>query len=276
MILQKEEANGALYQMSLYSTGFVPGESKRQRGERQKQTSEAKKRSNALAQCWKVMQIMAVNFCEMRDLFVCLTYAEAPENEGKDLEAFHKAMRKAMAKMGEEHAYIIFPAEHELPGCPVRAHFHIVMRGITGAGALAIMTKIIADCWGHGAVDVRPLRQNTEFFEDTVKYLLNQPHSKGRRAYSCSRNLKKPNEPLRLRLPDSEAGEVPPGVKVIDSETKENQYGVFRYLVGVIVDRAAFDAYWTRQKKRAAPDPWERIRRRRRRLYNKPASVWRC
>lgn len=262
--------------MSLYSTGFVPGESKRQRGERQKQTSEAKKRSNALAQRWKVMQIMAVNFCEMRDLFVCLTYAEAPENEGKDLEAFHKAMRKAMAKMGEEHAYIIFPAEHELPGCPVRAHFHIVMRGITGTGALAIMTKIIADCWGHGAVDVRPLRQNTEFFEDTVKYLLNQPHSKGRRAYSCSRNLKKPNEPLRLRLPDSEAGEVPPGVKVIDSETKENQYGVFRYLVGVIVDRAAFDAYWTRQKKRAAPDPWERIRRRHRRLYNKPASVWRC
>lgn len=276
MIFQKEEANGALYQMSLYSTGFVPGESKRQRGERQKQTSEAKKRSNALAQRWKVMQIMVVNFCEMRDLFVCLTYAEAPENEGKDLEAFHKVMRKAMAKMGEEHAYIIFPAEHELPGCPVRAHFHIVMRGITGAGALAIMTKIIADCWGHGAVDVRPLRQNTEFFEDTVKYLLNQPHSKGRRAYSCSRNLKKPNEPLRLRLPDSEAGEVPPGVKVIDSETKENQYGVFRYLVGVIVDRAAFDAYWTRQKKRAAPDPWERIRRRRRRLYNKPASVWRC
>ena len=43
MIFQKEEANGALYQMSLYSTGFVPGESKRQRGERQKQTSEAKK-----------------------------------------------------------------------------------------------------------------------------------------------------------------------------------------------------------------------------------------
>ena len=184
-------------------------------------------------------------------------------------------MKRELAKLGTEHAYIVFPAEHELPGCSVRAHFHFILRGIEGAGALTRMTSLIASCWPHGMVDVRPLRQNTEFFEDTVKYLLDQPHSKGRRAYSTSRNLKKPNEPLRLRLPDSEAGEIPPGVKVLDSEAKENQYGVFRYLVGVIVDREAFDAYWARQRKRAAPDPWERIRRRRRRLYERPASVYR-
>ena len=275
MIYQKEEANGNLYQMSLYSIGFVPGESPRQRGERKKQTTEAKKRINALAQQWKVMQLVAVNFHEMRDLFVCLTYETASGNEGDDLRRFNAQMKRELAKLGAEHAYIVFPAEHELPGCSVRAHFHFILRGIEGAGALTRMTSLIAACWPHGMVDVRPLRQNTEFFEDTVKYLLDQPHSKGRRAYSTSRNLKKPNEPLRLRLPDSEAGEIPPGVKVLDSEAKENQYGVFRYLVGVIVDREAFDAYWARQRKRAAPDPWERIRRRRRRLYERPASVYR-
>ena len=71
MIYQKEEANGNLYQMALYSIGFVPGESPRQRGERKKQTTEAKKRINALAQRWKVMQLVAVNFREM-------TFAAAP------------------------------------------------------------------------------------------------------------------------------------------------------------------------------------------------------
>ena len=100
MIYQKEEANGNLYQMSLYSIGFVPGESPRQRGERKKQTSEAKKKCNALSRKWNVMQIIACNFHETRDLFACLTYAEAPENEGKDLEKFNSQMKRRLAKLG--------------------------------------------------------------------------------------------------------------------------------------------------------------------------------
>lgn len=268
MIYQKEEANGCLYQMCLYSTGYTPGASPRQRAGRRKITDEAKKIINARARKWRLMQLTCANFTEMRDLFVCLTYAAAPENEGRQLEGFHRKAKRELSKLGVEHAYIAVTADHELDGTPVRVHHHLIMRGAQGAGMYAALREAIARCWPHGTVDVRPLRQGADFFEDTADYLLEQP-TKGRK-YSTSRNLRPPNEPVRLRLPEDEAGEVPPGVTVIEDKRVANEFGRYRYLVGRIYDRRAFDAYWARQRKRAAPDPWERLRRRRRRDALRP------
>lgn len=276
MICQKEEANGCLYQMCLYSTGYVPGASPRQRRERYRFTAEAKQKINAMQRKWRVMQLLCANFIESRDLFVCLTYAEAPENEGRDIERFHRAARRLLKKLEIEHTYMVFPACHDLPDCEVRTHFHVVMRGALGPGMFHKLQALVQDCWPFGRVDVRPLRQDTDFFEDTAEYLLDQPGAKGKRAYSCSRNLCPPNEPVRLRLPDEESGQVPPGVKILDDKQHDNQYGSYRYLVGYIYDQKAFNAYWTHQRKRAAPDPWERLRRRRRGAYTRPAAMHRC
>lgn len=202
----------------------------------------------------------------MRDLFVCLTYADAPENEGRCLETFHRKIKRSLAKMGIEHAYVAVTTAHDMPDAdtPVRVHHHLIMRGAMGAGMYIRIRDEIARCWGMGAVDVRPLRQNEEFFRDTAQYFLDQPTAEGARKYSCSRNLRKPNEPIRLRLPEDEAGEVPPGVTIVSDEQSANEYGHFRYLVGRIYDRRAFDRYWEKQRKRAYPDPWERLRRRKR------------
>lgn len=272
MVIQKEEANGNLYQLSLFSTGFLPGMSPRQREKRRQKTDEYKKRLNAKAQLWRLMQIICANFEEMRDLFVCLTYAEAPENEGRCLEAFHRKIKRALAKLGVEHAYVAVTTAHDMPEADtqVRVHHHLIMHGAMGPKMYVQIRDEIARCWPHGTVDVRPLRQNEEFFRDTAQYFLDQPTAKGARKYSCSRNLKQPNEPIRLRLPESAAGEVPPGVVVIEDEQVSNEHGHYRYLVGRIYDKVAFNRYWERQRKKAAPDPWERLRRRHRRAEVRP------
>ena len=274
MIVQKEEANGNLYQLSLYSTGVLPGQSLRQREARRRKTEEYKKRINAKARLWRLMQLICANFAEMRDLFVCLTYAEAPENEGRCLEAFHRRIKRRLAKIGVEHGYIAVTTAHDMPEAdtPVRVHHHLIMHGALGPAAYVQIRDMIADCWPHGTVDVRPLRQNAEFFRDTAQYFLDQPTAEGARKYSCSRNLKQPNEPIRLRLQESAAREVepPPGVELIDDEPVRNEFGVYRYFVGRIYDKVAFGRYWERQRKRAAPDPWERLRQRHRRAGVRP------
>ncbi|WP_031472256.1 rolling circle replication-associated protein [Agathobaculum desmolans] len=266
MVNQKEEANGNLYQLSLFTGGCLPGLSPRQRQKRQKQTEEYKKKINDRAALWRLMQIICANFLEMRDLFVCLTYAEAPENEGRCLEAFHRKIKRALAKLGVEHGYVAVTTDHALPDADteVRVHHHLIMHGAIGPAMYIKIRDEIARCWPHGTVDVRPLRQNEEFFRDTAQYFLQQPVAKGARRYSTSRNLRPPNEPIRLRLPEEAAGEIPPGVVVIEDEQVANEFGHYRYLVGRIYDRVAFDRYWQQQRKKAAPDPWERLRRRRR------------
>ena len=183
MVIQKEEANGNLYQLSLFSTGFLPGMSPRQREKRRQQTAEYKKRLNAKARLWRLMQIICANFEEMRDLFVCLTYAEAPENEGRCLEAFHRKIKRALAKRGVEHAYVAVTTAHDMPEADtqVRVHHHLIMHGAIGPKMYVQIRDEIARCWPHGTVDVRPLRQNEEFFRDTAQYFLDQPTAKGAR-----------------------------------------------------------------------------------------------
>ena len=267
MVLQKEEANGNLYQLSLFTTGFLPGQSKRQREKRRKQTEAYKKKINDRAALWRLMQIICANFEEMRDLFVCLTYREPPGNEGRRLEAFHKKIKRALAKHGIEHAYVAVTTDHELPDAEtdVRVHHHLIMRGAMGPAMYVKLREEIAQAWTWGEVDVRPLRQNEEFFRDTAQYFLQQPVAKGARRYSTSRNLTPPNEPIRLRLPEDAAGEIPPGVVIVqDAQECDNEFGHYRYLVGRIYDKVAFLRYWEQQRKKAAPDPWERLRQRQR------------
>ena len=93
MIYQKQECNGALYQMCLYSMGTMPGMSPRQRAGRRRTTEKAKQEINRRQRKWRLMQLINANFVSGRDLFVCLTYA--PEaSRARALEKFHAKMKK--------------------------------------------------------------------------------------------------------------------------------------------------------------------------------------
>ena len=56
---------------------------------------------------------------------------------------------------------------------------------------------------------------------------------------------------------------MPPGVKIIEQVRNANEFGRYEVMVGRIYDHAAFGAWWAAQRRKAAPDPWERLRRRR-------------
>ena len=129
------------------------------------------------------------------------------------------------------------------------------------------LAEVVRDCWASGLADVRTLREGADFFEDTAIYLLKEDCHKGKgaRRYSTSRNLTPPAEPVRLRLGEEEEAEVPPGVKIIEHVQNANEFGRYEVMVGRIYNQAAFDAWWQIQRRRAAPDPWERLRRRRQR-----------
>lgn len=266
MQIQKEDANGELYQMSLFSAGILFGQSPRQREGRHKITSEGKRKINAMARKWELMQRVNANFTAGRDIFACLTYREVPKNAGRCLSEFHKKAKPRLAAMGAEHTYIAVTETHDMDGEEVRIHHHLIMRGASGAGRWKEIARALEDCWPHGHLDARVLRRNADFFGDTVEYLLKEDKPARARHYSCSRNLHPPNEPVRLRVPEAVAGEVPPGVKVVEHIVRANEFGRYEYIVGKIYDARAFAAYWKRQQKRAAPDPWARLANRRRRL----------
>lgn len=262
MQIQREDANGDLYQMSLYSAGILWGSSPRQRAGRQRLTSEAKREINKRQAKWRLMQLICANFVPGRDLFVCLTYNTLPDNEGRQMERFHRVVKARYAKLGLTYRYIAVTERHDMDGEAVRLHHHLILSGSHGHR----LAGLLREAWPHGHVDVRTLREGAELFEDTAIYLLKEDKPKGGRRYSTSRNLRQPNEPVRLRLPEAACGEIPPGVTILTHEVRANEYGKYEYMVGRIYDHRAFDAYWAAQRKRGAPDPWERLARRKKRL----------
>ena len=150
-----------------------------------------------------------------------------------------------------------------MDGEPVRLHHHLILSG----AADVRLAEVVRECWPNGLADVRTLREGADFFEDTAIYLLKEDSHKGKgaRRYSTSRNLTPPAEPVRLRLGEEEEAEVPPGVKIIEHVQNANEFGRYEVMIGRIYNQAAFDAWWQIQRRRAAPDPWERLRRRRQR-----------
>ena len=148
-------------------------------------------------------------------------------------------------------------------GEPVRLHHHLILSGAHGVQ----LAEVVRECWASGLADVRTLREGADFFEDTAIYLLKEDSHKGKgaRRYSTSRNLTPPAEPVRLRLGEEEEAEVPPGVKIIEHVQNANEFGRYEVMVGRIYNQAAFGAWWQIQRRKAAPDPWERLRRRRQR-----------
>lgn len=262
MQARKEERAGQLYLSYQYSIGVLNRQTPRERAARQKVTSEAKTKINAMRRRYELMQLMCCNFCGGRDLFVCLEFdRDVSDEEGRAaLNAFHRRARERWDKLGAEYRYIVIAETHGRDGEPARLHYHVIMSG-TGRR----MVKTICELWRHGSVDVRTLRELSDNFEDTCRYLLKERKPKNKRAYSCSRNLKRPPEPVRRKIPERESGELPPGVQLIERHSSEIVAGRYDILVGKIVDQAAFDRYWARiKRKHVELNPWWRKLEKRR------------
>lgn len=246
MQILKEEAAGRLYLMRMYSAGVLPRHTPQQRAARRAKTTEGKRKLNAMHRKFTLMLLLAANFRAGRDLFVCLEYDKPPGHaaSAKALKNFHRRMRTLCEGYGTEYKYILVTETHKRDGAPVRLHHHIIL---TGTGRL--MRGKILEAWGQGPVDVRVLRELTDNFEDTCRYLLKERKPEGCRAYSASHNLTRPPEPLRRKRPEGAAGVTPPGVKVVRHVLDSNDFGRYEMMIGKIIDARAFAAYWDKAQR---------------------------
>ena len=268
MQAKKEIVAGRLYIQTMYSAGMLPGLRPAERRQRMHVTSEAKQKINRLNREFELVILFELNFRRGRDLFVELGFREEPadrKTEQRALERFHKRMKRHMQEKGRVYRYILVRETHGRDGRAVRAHYHLIC---TGCGRQ--MREVIAAAWDVGSVDVRTLRDFGGSFEDTVQYLLKERKEDGERAYRCSRNLKRPDEPLRRKVRESEIGEVPPGVEPMRvSICADNPFGRYSIIVGRITDAAAFGRYWEKAKldRRRSEEAgnWARYARQKRR-----------
>ena len=198
MLYQKQECNGALYQMCLYSMGTMPGMSPRQRAGRRRTTEKAKQEINRRQRKWRLMQLINANFVSGRDLFVCLTYA--PEaSRARALEKFHAKMKKAYAKIGLTYKYIAVTEEHDMDGEPVRLHHHLILSGAHGVQ----LAEVVRECWPYGLADVRTLREGADFFRGYGYLSAQGGLSQGQR---CAAILHKPQSDPACRAGAAQTG----------------------------------------------------------------------
>ena len=243
MQVKKEEYSGKLYLMYQYSAGVLRSHTKKQRAERKNITSEAKREINKTRRKFDLMLLLGANFNPGRDLFVYLGWAHEPtiEEDKRAVRRFHRRMGALYEKLGITYKWIDVREQHNREGEPCRLHHHMII----SADGRRMLGKIM-ECWGCGSVDVRMLYGLSDNFEDTCHYLLKERKPSGARAYSASRNLRRPPDPLRRKVPEAAAGEVPPGVLVVRSDLHDTIAGRYEIMVGKIIDEGAFMRYWDR------------------------------
>lgn len=241
MQAKKEIVAGKLYMRFCYSIGFLSNQRTTQRAERRKMQTEYRKKMNKINRKYELMQLFGVNFKSNRDLFIELSFKKEPtlKDEQLALRRFHRRMDKYFKKLGREYRYILVRETHNRDGEPVRQHYHLIC---TGTGKL--MKDKIIEFWDAGSVDVRALRELKDNFEDTCNYLLKEEKPINERSYRCSRNLKRPDEPLRRKVPEKESGVMPDGVKLVHRNANDNDFGRYEILICKIVDEQAFNKYW--------------------------------
>ena len=266
MQAKNEFVAGRLYLQTMYSAGMLPGMRPTARRERKRVQTEAKRKINAMRRLYSLVALFELNFRPGRDLFAELSFMEEPDRKTEDraIERLHRRLKRFFQTRGREYRYILVRETHNRAGDPVRVHYHLIC---TGTGQR--MREVIDAAWGMGSVDVRALRDRMQSFEDTCSYLLKERKEAGERAYRTSRNLKRPEEPLRRRVAESEIGEVPPGVEPVRVEMNgSNPYGRYSVIVGCIVDPVAFGTYWQKvqrlRRHEAEAATWRKYARQKR------------
>lgn len=196
-------------------------------------SSAARQRLNFRAAWQKLELLLAANF-EPSDCFVTLTYDDAhlPPCRSEALGYFKKyaaRLRAAYRRAGHELRYVY--TTETMPDAPDgqgRLHHHMVVTRIEA--------ETLRSLWGGGSVHIEPLLDGaTDSYEARARYLVKERHPGalgrrvGLRAWSGSRNLRKPEETSEL-VADSVTITAPPGAFVLDRRDEGNCYGSYTYI----------------------------------------------
>lgn len=181
---------GQFAEVELYPVFQPPGK----RRSRCRPTKACQRRLNQKASQMKLARLLRLNFTE-GDLEIDLTYAspESVEGAAADLRKFLRELRKLWRKAGEELRFIYTREQGKKSG---RVHFHMVLN----QGPLT--RDELEALWGHGYANARRLRMDENGVSGLAGYLSKQgrkrkPEEAGKRSWSCSRNLKRPEPEVR-------------------------------------------------------------------------------
>lgn len=189
-----------LYREKIYRCGDylevdifpVYSQSGRGRKRRAKPTSEVQARLNQHHAERALCRILNANFTK-EDIEIALTYRrdELPatyEEAYRDAQNYLRRCKRLRARLGlSELKYVLVPGGG-------RFHFHVVMNG-------GIDRSTLEELWGRGYANSRRLQFNENGIEGLAKYIGRQvedhtaarfEREKGRKRFSCSRNIKKP------------------------------------------------------------------------------------
>ena len=199
------------------------------RAAKTKISTPARERINART-CWQhCEETMAANF-DRGDLFVTLTYREAPrtrDHARRMLGVFLRQLRAARTRRGESLRYIKNAEHLRDDGSEGRWHHHLVING-TGRDYEEI--RELWSAWGDN-VDFEGLLENGESYETRARYLCKEKPPLGKQTWTPSRGLRKPRRTSELVddcftvTPDS----LPRGAVILEHSEDQNEWGSFVY-----------------------------------------------
>ena len=204
----------------------LPHDTKKQRTEKHKATTEAQKKLNNKTAKGKCALLLAANFKPRKDYFITLTYdAETPSTRKealKNLSAFLRKLRTTRRRRGDVLKYV--SASEHLHG-DGRPHHHLVMNSTSNPKQ---DLEDLLSLWEFGHVDVSFLfdkaHKNKTWF-DVGAYLTKERPIDGKdvtpvgsRVFSCSRNLVRPKPAYRI-IDETERAVMPAGADPIEDHT---------------------------------------------------------
>ena len=210
------------------------------RAEKTKCSSEARRRLNFRAAWQKLRLLLCCNF-RRGDLFVTLTYDDEhlPANRKaakKSAQLFIDRLRASRKAAGEDLKYVYVTEEIVNDGNDRRLHHHMVI----SASQTRSDIELIRSLWTAGSnIDVMQLGAHALYSDDFLElaqYLCKErnPDAKvynvGDRCWCGSRNLSKPEVKSEL-VDECVTVCAPPGARIIDRDSKTNEYGSYDYIV---------------------------------------------
>lgn len=197
------------------------------RGERRGITDAEQQLVNLRRAMLQLMRLLNCNF-KAGDYWLTLTFAQEPDEReaaGALARFLRRLRRYCCKKTGQELKYVQVTERGDKYG---RLHIHLVCQ------KMGLAPEELAALWGQGRVDMQTL-DGDPYYRWLMVYLEKHERSqKGKKRWSCSRNLDKPVMPppkiIKRKVLRREP-QAPKGYYILDYETRADRYGQRRYTV---------------------------------------------
>lgn len=221
---------GRFVRVVLYTPTY-PSDSDRARAERQRITTEARRRIN-LRYSWQRLHLLIEANFGPGDTFVTLTYDDdhLPHNREearRRIKAFIRKLRQVRQAEGKDLRYLYCIESRHGEG---RLHHHLLLN--IDRAYLPLLCQI----WKYGTdADVHMETFDAWGAKELAQYMTKEPRNgkiaeSGARAWAGSRNLQKPVVYPTRWVDANVRLDVPLNAHILLNEGKQNEWGGFGYL----------------------------------------------